>query len=185
MVLGSLNAVTLAQETSSIPAPVVTPTPKTLASLPSSVLDAELRSIRGQAFRLSDYQGKVLVIHLFATWCGPCRFEAPVFAKLHTQLQGQGVRFVDLSTENPEAASVEVRRWVRTYRVPYRVGFATTDLALTLMQGRYALPQTFVVSRSGQILSRFVGFNQRDTPPRLRKAIEEALNETENVPTTP
>ena len=108
-----------------------------------------------------------------------------MFAKLHRELQGQGLRFVDLSTENPESASDEVRRWVRTYGVPYRVGFATTDVALTLMQGRYALPQTFVISRSGQILTRFVGFNQRETPQKLRKAIEEALNETEKVPTTP
>jgi glutathione peroxidase-family protein len=45
------------------------------------------------------------------------------------------------------------------------------------MQGRDAIPQSFVISRDGRIVKRFVGFSPVQTPPLLRQAIEEALND--------
>jgi glutathione peroxidase-family protein len=45
------------------------------------------------------------------------------------------------------------------------------------MQGRDAIPQSFVISRSGRIVKRFVGFNAVATPDQIRAAIQEALND--------
>jgi hypothetical protein len=45
------------------------------------------------------------------------------------------------------------------------------------MQGRDAIPQSFVISRSGRVVKRFVGFNLISTPPQIREALQEALNE--------
>jgi hypothetical protein len=45
------------------------------------------------------------------------------------------------------------------------------------MQGRDAIPQSFIISRSGRVLKRFVGFNQVSTPPQIREAIQDALND--------
>jgi glutathione peroxidase-family protein len=50
------------------------------------------------------------------------------------------------------------------------------------MQGRDVLPQTFVVSRTGRIVRRFIGFNPIKTPSQYKQAIEEALNEVADVP---
>jgi hypothetical protein len=50
------------------------------------------------------------------------------------------------------------------------------------MQGRDALPQTFVISRTGRIVRRFIGFNAINTPSQFKQAIEEALKETVALP---
>ena len=88
---------------------------------------------------------------------------------------------VGLSTENPDASAESVREFVRDFDVDYRIGWATPDVALTLMQGRDAIPQSFVISRGGRIVRRFVGFNPTATPPQLKQAIEEALNDKAKV----
>jgi hypothetical protein len=69
-----------------------------------------------------------------------------------------------------------VRNFVRDFNVDYRIGWATPQVAITLMQGRDAIPQSFVINRDGRIVMRFVGFNAVTTPPRIKQAVEDALN---------
>jgi len=145
--------------------------------LPASVIDAELRAVTGAPIKLSSYAGKVLVVNLWATWCGPCRLETPELVKLHKEFHSQGVEMVGLSTENPDASAEAVRQFVHDFNVDYRVGWATNDVALTLMQGRDAIPQSFIISRNGRVVKRFVGFNPIATPPQIRDALQEALND--------
>jgi thiol-disulfide isomerase/thioredoxin len=151
------------------PAPVLT--------LPASVVDAELRAVTGEPIKLSSYAGKVLLVNLWATWCGPCRLETPELIKLHKEFRSQGVEMVGLSTENPDASAEAVRQFVHDFEVDYRIGWATPEVAVTLMQGRDAIPQSFIISRSGRVVKRFVGFNPMATPPQIREALQEALNE--------
>ena len=154
------------------PAPAA---PAALVTLPAAVLDAELQSISKQRIKLSDYAGKVLVVNLWATWCGPCRMEIPELVKLHKEYRAKGLVVVGLSTENPEASDEGVRRFARDYKMDYPVGWVTQDVAIALMQGRDAIPQSFVISRDGRILKRFVGFSAVSTPQQLKDVIEEAL----------
>lgn len=147
------------------------------AALPATVRDAQLKAVNGKPIKLGDYDGKVLVVNLWATWCGPCRSEIPELVKLYREFRPQGLEIVGLSTENPEASAEGVRKFVSDYSMNYRVGWATADVALTLMNNRNAIPQSFVISRDGRVLSRFVGYNASETPLKLRKAVEEALND--------
>ena len=146
-----------------------------LVSVPPNVLEAELRAASGPPIRLSNYAGKVLLVNLWATWCGPCRKETPELVKLHKEFQPRGVEVIGLSTENPEASAESVRAFVKAYNVDYQVGWSGPEVAVTLMQGRDSIPQSFVITREGRILKRFVGFSPITTPPQLRQALEEAL----------
>lgn len=155
--------------------------PPALTMLPSTVLDARLKSLSGAPIKLSDYSGKVLVINLWATWCGPCRSEIPELVKFHKEFHSKGLEMVGLSTENPEGSAENVQNFVRDFNMDYRVGWVTSDVAITLMQGRDAIPQSFVISRDGRVLKRFIGFNPQATPPQLRQAIEDALSEKNKI----
>ena len=156
-------------------APPVRVAPQPVITLPASVTDVELRAVSGAPIKLSNYAGKVLVVNLWATWCGPCRLETPELVKLHQEFRSQGVEVVGLSTETYEESAQSVPEFVHNYNVDYRVGWATPDVALTLMQGRESIPQSFVITRDGKILKRFVGFSPTATPPKLREALEDAL----------
>ena len=164
------------------PANPAPPAPATAtATLPATVTDVELKAVSGGPIKLADYSGKVLVVNLWATWCGPCRSEIPELVKLYREFRPQGLEIVGLSTENPESSEEGVRQFVDAFSMNYRVGWATSDVALTLMNNRNAIPQSFVISRDGRVLTRFVGYNAASTPLQLRKAVEEALNDKAKI----
>ena len=169
-----------AQEQSTGPTAQGSQTPPVFTKLPDVVLNTELKLLGGKTIKLSDYDGKILVINVFATWCGPCRFEAPVMAKLHKEFASRGVLIVDLSTENSEASEESVREWVWEFKLPYAVGWASPEVALALMNGRESIPQTFIVKRNGDILLRFIGFSPTATEHTMREAIEDALKSAGN-----
>ncbi|MDX6611892.1 MAG: hypothetical protein QOD75_1078 [Blastocatellia bacterium] len=148
-------------------APTPAPQPESLRFLPPSVLNAKLREPlrrrhrRAASFKLSDDSGKVIVLNLWATWCGPCRLETPALVQLHKEFRSQDLQIVALTTENPRLANGLVRDWIRNFRVPYRVGFVSSEVAWILMQEREVIPQSFVISRSGRIVKRSSGSVQR------------------------
>jgi len=147
--------------------------------LPAVVLDTEMKSANGDPIKISNYAGKVVLVNLWATWCGPCRNETPELVRLYKEYQDRGFEIVGLSTEDPVASEQSVQQFVREYNVDYHVGWATREVAIALMQGgRGSIPQSFIVTRDGRVAKRFIGFHPQKTPPLLRQAIEEALSDT-------
>src|SRR5829696_6013360 len=53
--------------------------PSVLTVLPEKLRERRIRTLQNNSFRLADFQGKVLVINLWASWCGPCRREVPEY----------------------------------------------------------------------------------------------------------
>jgi len=146
-----------------------------LPVVPAVVFDTEMRAANGVPIKLSNYSGKVLFVNLWATWCGPCRMETPELVRLHKEYQARGVEFVGLSTEDPNTSAQKVRDFVTQYGVDYQIGWATREVALTLMDGKPTIPQSFIITRDGRLFRKIDGFHPRRTPPELRKALEEAL----------
>lgn len=146
-----------------------------LPVVPSVVLDTEMRAANGNPIKLSNYSGKVLFVNLWATWCGPCRMETPELVRLHKEYQSRGVEFIGLSTEDPNTSAQKVRDFMTQFGVDYHIGWATREVALTLMDGKTTIPQSFIITRDGKLFRKIDGFHPRRTPPELRKALEEAL----------
>jgi peroxiredoxin len=146
-------------------------------TLPRTILDAENKAASGNSIKLANYSGKVMLVNLWATWCGPCRMETPELVKLHKEFQSRGVEMIGLSTEDPVASAESVSDFVREYNVDYHIGWATREVAQTLMQGRTSIPQSFVIARDGRIVKRFIGFRPDQTPDLIKAALEEALAE--------
>ena len=157
--------------------PSATPNRTGMTTLSQPILQAENRAASGAPIKLGDYSGKVLLVNLWATWCGPCRMETPELVKLNKEFRDRGVEMIGLSTEDPDASAQSVHEFVRAYNVDYQIGWATREVALGLMQGRTNIPQSFIIARDGRILKRFIGFNPQSTPVQLRQALEQALIE--------
>ena len=153
------------------PAPAA---PPELADLPPAVSVVPLKDVKGGSFKLADFFGKVAVINLWATWCGPCRREIPELVKLNKEFHSRGVEMIGLSTENPEASAEKVRKFMQDFQIDYRIGWAPAEVGVPLMQGHEAIPQIFVISRDGRILQRFIGYSAAYST-QLKQVLEDAL----------
>jgi thiol-disulfide isomerase/thioredoxin len=144
--------------------------------LPTSILDAQLTTLEGKAFKLSDFAGKVVLINLWATWCGPCRTETPELVKLSKEYKGKGLEVIGVATKGNDPDEEKVKAFAEEQKVSYKMAYAEDVFAATLMQGRNVIPQSFIITRDGRLFKRFVGFSPVETPPKLRETLEQALN---------
>jgi thiol-disulfide isomerase/thioredoxin len=148
--------------------------PPALIDLPPEVAMAPLKDANGASFKLADFFGKVMVVNLWATWCGPCRREIPELVTLHKEFHSRGVEVIGLSTENPDASAEKVRKFIQDFQIDYRIGWAPVEVGAPLMQGREAIPQIFVISPDARILKRFVGYSANYSA-QLKQVLEDAL----------
>jgi thiol-disulfide isomerase/thioredoxin len=151
--------------------------PLVLTNIPESVLARELTDLDGQPFQLSDFRGRVLVINIWATWCGPCRVEMPELNKLHEEFSPRGVAFVGLTTEDPEEDAGKVLAFVAQFKMKFPVGWIDGESFETLGNGRTNIPQTFVVAPDGRLVKHFVGYSPQKSPKLMRDAVRLALGD--------
>jgi thiol-disulfide isomerase/thioredoxin len=143
------------------------------APLAESVMQASINLLDGQKTKLSDYSGKVLVLDLWATWCGPCRQEIPHLVEIAKEYKSKGVEVIGLTNEDPEADVELVKSFSQAFNINYPIGWADVEMQMGLMRGRNGIPQTFIIGRDGKVLKHYVGFNPR-LIPQMKAAIEEA-----------
>ena len=164
--------------------PPITPRPESapampaeLGGLPEGLLKRQLKSLDKGSFSLSDFGGKVIVLNLWASWCGPCRREIPDYERVRKEFAGRNVEFIGLTTEDPRTSSDRVKQFVRDFNFGFRLGWADRETARTLMNGRSVIPQTLVIAADGRIVSHWVGYGGQSRD-RLREAIARTLSET-------
>lgn len=146
-----------------------------LTTLPESILSREIRSLDKGSFHLADFEGKVLVVNIWASWCGPCRREVPEYEQVRKKYAWMDVEFIALTVEDPRQDSERVKQFVKDYKFGFRLGWADRETALTLMGGARAIPQTLVIAPDGRIVSHWRGYAPGHSGDRLREAVERAL----------
>jgi thiol-disulfide isomerase/thioredoxin len=110
---------------------------------PAPALQAKL--LDGTAFNLADDAGKVVVVHMWATWCVPCREEMPALDAYYRLHRDQGFVLIALSMDDPKD-DAKVREMMKSYSFP--VGLAY-DAEMNGYGRIWRLPLTFVVDRKG------------------------------------
>lgn len=149
--------------------------PSAPAPLSTSIMETSFPTLDGKSRRLADYSGKVVVVDIWATWCGPCRVEIPHLVELAKEFKGRGLEVIGLTTEDPAKDIEKVRAFARQFKINYPIAWANGEFAIGLMKGSSAIPQTYVIGRDGRVHKYFVGFNPQTSPSQLRAAVEEAV----------
>jgi len=142
--------------------------------LPDSVMQASINMLDGQKTKLADYSGKVLVVDLWATWCGPCRQEIPHLVEIAKEYKSRGVEVIGLTNEDPETDAEMVKKFSEVFNINYPIGWADEEMQVGLMRGRNGIPQTFIIGRDGKVLKHFVGFNAAISVPQMKAVLEAA-----------
>jgi thiol-disulfide isomerase/thioredoxin len=135
--------------------PNANPTP---VALPDEIKNTELRALDGAGFKLADYQGKVLVLNLWASWCNPCREEIPQIVDFYDDYHGRGVEVLGLTMEDDRGNTPEaVKESVRELKINYRVAWAEEQLYARFLAPGFEIPQTYIIDREGRIRRKIRG----------------------------
>jgi cytochrome c biogenesis protein CcmG/thiol:disulfide interchange protein DsbE len=106
----------------------------------------------------SSFRSHVLVINFWASWCAPCRLEAPGLRWVAEHYASRGVRLLGVDERDNDAAG---RTFAREFHIPYP---SASDPSGSLADdyGLFGLPMTFVIDARGLIRYRFVGYVDRE-----------------------
>ncbi|HLG13324.1 MAG TPA: TlpA disulfide reductase family protein [Blastocatellia bacterium] len=110
---------------------------------------------------LEAYRGKVVILDIWATWCGPCRMEIPDFIKLQDKYRDEGLEIVGVSIDpiaQQGGGAPAVAPFMRKYRINYSIWMVNTAAALgPYMPSGGSIPTTFVLDRDGRTVRTLVG----------------------------
>ncbi len=153
-------------------------TPPKTYKLPDEITDAELKTLDGKTIKISDFRGKVVLINLWATWCGPCRMEIPELVKISEDMKAQGVEIIGMTAEDDRGNNEHsVKAFVKQQNIPYQIIWTNEDVNEEFGSlGNFSIPASFVLNRDGQVTAIYRGFSPTRTPQSVRKALESALN---------
>ena len=118
-----------------------------------------LKDLNGRTVRLSDYQGKVVLINFWATWCPPCRAEMPDLVRLQREHAKQGLQIIGI-TYPPEQKD-RVRRFARSLKVNYPIILGTREIKARF-SSEETLPLTVVINRDGKVSDIISGILLRE-----------------------
>jgi thiol-disulfide isomerase/thioredoxin len=122
--------------------------------------------LNGGPLERDDYEGKVVVVNFWGTWCGPCRREQPALQRLAEEYQGR-VQFVGVNFRDDQA---KARAYIREFRVTYPS--VVDDGPLSYRFNVPYLPATILVDRTGEMRYMLLGAQEED---ELRGYLEELL----------
>ncbi|MDP2180340.1 MAG: TlpA disulfide reductase family protein [Methylicorpusculum sp.] len=118
--------------------------------------------LAGQTHPLTEWQGKIIVVNFWATWCPPCRKEIPEFVELQKDYGEKGLQFVGIALEDKET----VGEYLNTLEINYPMLIGGDQaMALAQQMGNIAgiLPFSLVFNREGQLIHRQAGpFSKAD-----------------------
>ncbi len=127
----------------------------------------------GQLVSLADYQGGPVLVNLWATWCGPCRFETPYLESVYEEYQDRGLKIAGVSVDS--RASLEaVEAFLADNGVTYDI-LLDPDMVSTDVFAAIGLPASFLIGADGVILFDRLGPILEEDPDFLA-ALEDALN---------
>ncbi len=112
--------------------------------------DFELNDIDGNPRKLSEWDGKIIILNFWATWCPPCKKELPAFVELQTQYADQGIQFVGIAVDLPD----NVRSFMEEIPLNFPNLISETEamkIAGLYGNSRGALPYTVFINKSGKI----------------------------------
>ena len=144
------------------------------ASQRAAAPELEGTTLDGGTWRLADHLGDVVVLNVWASWCAPCRAEAPDLVAVDEEYSGKGVQFLGLNTRDSDTAA---RAFVERFGIGYpnvidRDGVIQLGFRDTLPP--QAIPSTVVLDRQGRVAARVLG---TVSAASLRGVLDELLAE--------
>ena len=136
---------------------------------PAALLATPFVDSRGERRTLAQFQGKVVVLNFWATWCAPCLEEMPAFNRLHVRWAPAAVQFVGVSAEDAAKIDAFGRRLGIGYPL-WGGGDEVREVSRRLGNPTAVLPHTVILGPGGEVLEVRVGaYNEAELEDRLSR----------------
>jgi len=130
--------------------------------------DFTLQLFEGHTLALSKLRGRVVMVDFWASWCPPCRKEAPELALVYREYQGSGVEFVGVDIWDFEGGAKE---FIARYAITYPNGLDAKG-KIAIDYGATGIPEKYFIGRNGVLLKKFIG---PMTEAKLKGVLDELL----------
>lgn len=150
----------------------------TLSERAKIASEVEIKKLDGGTFKLSDFQGKVLVVDFWATYCPPCVRQVPQLAELSRKYRDKGLEVVGL-TSDEKADQKKVLEFLKKAGADYTIGYDDPRLSSAFLRGTEnedgttPIPQLFVISRDGRVVDHMIG----ESPQRGIEYLEQVVSQ--------
>lgn len=115
--------------------------------------DFSLNTFDGNTLQLSNLRGQVVVVNFWASWCPPCRREAPNLQAAWRALQDEGVTFIGVDVWDKEG---DARAFMNEFGITYPNG-PDSNGSIAVDYGVTGIPETYVIDPNGRLAAKFIG----------------------------
>lgn len=145
--------------------------------LAEKAYSADLKNLDGSTFKVSDKKGKVVLLNLWATWCGPCRAEMPTLVKLQDENRDKGFEIIGLNTDDGDTKEM-IESFSAEMKLNYTLVWADSSMqaALLKISSFPGIPQSFLIDREGRLRGVFKGGGAPELN-KLHELVQQVVNE--------
>ena len=165
---GGISALSYATNSALMATGIMNAKPVPPPSEKSFNYDFTLRDASGNIVNAKEFKNKTIFLNIWATWCGPCRYEMPSIHKLYNDVDHNKIVFIMLSVDAPDSDN-KVKNYIKENNFTFPVYRPNGSLPLQLDVN--SIPTTFIISPEGKIVSKQVGAASYDSD-EFKKFIE-------------
>ncbi len=137
--------------------------------------DFQLETLSGETMRLSDYQGKIVVLNFWATWCPPCVEEMPHLQAFYENNKDQAIVVIAVNLTSEDNGIDAVEEFVKEHELTFPIPL-DHDGTIGEQYGAFAIPTSYIIDADGVIRQKYVGpldekLLTQFTKPLLRSSI--------------
>src|SRR5215470_17792373 len=138
----------------------------------AAVAKASIKNLDGTTFTVADKKGKVVLLNLWATWCGPCRGEMPELVKMQDQFRDKDFEIIGVNTDDEPVSAINSFR--DQMKLNYTLVWSDTALQSELLKiSKFpGIPQSFLIDRDGRLRGVFTG----GSPKTVNQMVETVGN---------